>query len=475
MEAIDYTFLLPLIVLATGSVLTLLAIAIYRNHKFIFSLSVLFMILFLASVVYTWQGLAAPYHVGDLFVIDNFSLFYFALCGFAGLMILFISYPYLSQQNVAKEEYYILLQTSVFGAAVLVASNHFASLFLGLEILSISLYAIIAYVKTRKNSIEAGLKYLILAAASSAFLLFGMALIYAGTGSLSFAKLSLAFQDSGFLATAGLALMLVGIGFKLGLVPFHMWTPDVYQGASTPVSALIATISKGSMIALLLRFLHVTGGYEIEWLVWTFSTVAIASMLFGNILALLQSNIKRLLAYSSIAHLGYIMVAIVAGTNFSIEAVTFYIVAYFISVLGAFGALSLLSTSDREIEMIEDLRGLFWTRPALAILFSAMFLSLVGIPLTAGFIGKFYILIAAINNDLWLLAFVLVISSAIGLFYYLKVINTMLSPIEDKEPRVLNVTIPGLGILVLSVLGILLIWFGVFPSELIRLIQSALN
>jgi NADH-quinone oxidoreductase subunit N len=474
MEAIEYIFLLPLIVLASGSVMTLLAIAIYRNHQLIFSLSVLSMILFLVSIIYTWKGLATPYHVSDLLVIDNFTLFYFALCGCAGLLILLISYPYLSQQNIVKEEYYVLLQTSVFGAVVLVASDHFVSLFLGLEILSISLYSIIAYIKTRAKSIEAGLKYLILAAASSAFLLFGMALVYTETGSLSFSKLSIAFQDGGFLSTAGLALMLVGIGFKLAVVPFHTWTPDVYQGASTPVSALIATISKGSMVALLLRFLHMTGGFDIDWLVWAFSLIAIASMLFGNILALRQDNIKRLLAYSSIAHLGYILVAIVAGTSFSIEAVTFYIVAYFVAVLGAFGALSLLSTSEYEIEQIEDLRGLFWTRPVLAILFSAMFFSLVGIPLTVGFMGKFYVVLSAISNDMWLLAFVLVLSSAIGLYYYLRVIKTMLSQIKEDAPPTLNVERSRLGILVLSVLGILLVWFGVFPSELIQLIESAI-
>jgi NADH-quinone oxidoreductase subunit N len=364
-----------------------------------------------------------------------------------------------------------LLQASIFGAVVLVASNNFVSLFLGLEILSISLYSIIAYVKTRLRSVEAGLKYLILAAASSAFLLFGMALIYIDTGTLSFSQMDGVFQNTQFLSVAGLALMLVGIGFKLALVPFHLWTPDIYEGAPAPVSALIATISKGSMIALLLRFVHGTGSLEMEWFVWTLSLMAIASMLFGNILALRQDNIKRLLAYSSIAHLGYILIAVLAKTDLSVEAVSFYLVAYFISIIGAFGTISIFSFSEIEIEKIEDLRGMFWTRPVLSVIFCLMFFSLIGIPLTAGFIGKFYVLWAAISDDLWLLAIVLIISSVIGLYYYLRVIKTMLSRVDDQPLGMWTSNPSRMGFVVLSVLGILLIFLGVYPTQLIDLIQ----
>ena len=472
MEPTDFIYLLPLIILAGSPVLLLLIISIYRNHRLTFSACALSMILFLVSAIYTWAGLPGPHHIGELLIIDSFTLFYFALIGGTGLLLILISYPYISQQSVVREEYYVLLQTSVFGAAVLVASDHFASLFLGLEILSVSLYAIIAYVKTRFKSVEGGLKYLILAAASSAFLLFGMALIYTDTGTLSFPELNIGFREGGFLSTAGLAMMLVGIGFKLALVPFHAWTPDIYEGAPTPVSALIATISKGSVIALLLRFLHTTGGMEIEWLAWALSLIAIASMLIGNILALLQDNLKRLLAYSGIAHLGYVMIAILAGNHITVEAVTFYLVAYFISVLGVFGTLSLFSSAEGDIERIEDLQGIFWTRPALSILFSAMFFSLVGIPLTAGFIGKYYVVWAAVSEGLWLLAGVLVVGSVIGLYYYLRVIKTMLSPVGEKSPRILTGRPSVMGVAVLAVLGILLIWLGVYPTDVIYLIKS---
>ena len=472
MDQIDYTYLLPLMILACAPVLSLLAISIYRNHRLIFMLAVLSMILFIASTIYLWTGLSTAYHVGDLLVIDSFALFYFALSGVAGLIILLISYPYLSQQSVIKEEYYVLLQASVFGAVVLVASDNFATFFLGLEILSISLYSIIAYVKTRIKSVEGGLKYLILAAASSAFLLFGMALIYIDNGTLSFSELSRTFGNVSFLSEAGLALMLVGIGFKLAVVPFHMWTPDIYEGAPAPVSALIATISKGSVIAVLLRFIYATGSLDIDWFVWTLSFMAIASMLFGSILALLQSNIKRLLAYSSIAHLGYLLIAVLAKTNISLEAVTFYLVAYFISIIGAFGTLSIFSSAEGEIENIDDFQGIFWTRPVLSIIFSVMLFSLVGIPLTAGFMGKFYVVWAAISNGMWLLAIVLVISSVIGLYYYLKVIKTMLSTAENKSTGTWISKPSRMGMVVLSVLCILTIFLGVYPSQLIDLIQS---
>ena len=294
MEIIDFTYLMPLIILAVAPVVSLIAISVYRNHLITFLLAVVSMFIFLACTIQQWSDLPEAHIVAELLVLDSFSLFYLVLLGGAGLLLLFISYPYLSQHTEVKEEYYVLFQTALFGAAVLVISVHFASLLLGLEILSISLYALIAYTRNWDNSIEGGLKYLILAAASSAFLLFGMALIYIETGTLVFAKLGHAFENIGSLSTAGLAMMLVGVGFKLALVPFHTWTPDIYQGAPAPISAFIASISKGSMVVVLLRFLYATGGLKLDWLVWTLSMMAIASMLFGSILALRQDNIKRL-------------------------------------------------------------------------------------------------------------------------------------------------------------------------------------
>ncbi|MDH3711765.1 MAG: NADH-quinone oxidoreductase subunit N, partial [Cyclobacteriaceae bacterium] len=299
----------------------------------------------------------------------------------------------------------------------------------------------------------------------------GMALIYTDTGALSFSEVGASFQTMGQMSAAGLAMMLVGVGFKLALVPFHNWTPDIYEGAPAPVSALIASVSKGSMVAVLLRFIYATSGLNINWLVVTLSLMAMASMMVGSILALKQNNLKRLLAYSSIAHLGYILIAVLTRTELSLAAVTFYLVAYFISIIGAFGTLAVFSSAEQEVEHLEDLQGMFWTRPWLSIIFSTMFFSLVGIPLTAGFIGKFYVVWAAVSDGLWLLAMVLVVSSVIGLYYYLRVIKTMLTPV-DKDTSISSSALPGMGLMVLSVLGLLILFLGIYPSDLIEIIKS---
>ena len=471
MESIDFDFLLPLIILACAPVVSMIAISVHRNHLVTFLLSVVSLLVFIVSIINLWADISVAHTVADQLIIDKFSLFYLLLLGLAGMLILLISYPYLCDHVSVREEYYILFQTAMVGACVLVMSVHFASLFLGLEILSISLYAMIAYTRNWESSIEGGLKYLILAAASSAFLLFGMALIYFETGHLSFSTLGNSIQSMQAISTAGMAMILVAVGFKLALVPFHTWTPDIYQGAPAPVSALIASISKGSIVAVLIRFIYATGSHDVNWLTWALSFMAIASMLVGSILALRQLNIKRLLAYSSIAHLGYLLIAIIAGNESSLEAVTFYLVAYFISIIGAFGTLSIFSV-EGEVQQIEDLQGMFWTRPVLSVIFSTMFLSLVGIPLTAGFIGKFYVVLAAVNSGLWLLAGVLVLSSIIGLYYYLRVIKTMLSPVGETIPKTAAGNFSKIGFAVVTVLGLLVIWFGVFPSKVISLIQS---
>src|SRR5262249_20378764 len=210
------------------------------------------------------------------------------------------------------------------------------------------------------------------------------------------------------LLLAGFAMLLVGVGYKLALVPFHMWTPDVYQGAPAPVTAFLATVSKGAMFALLLRYFTPIDVYAYRPLFLVFSLIAIASMLVGNLLALSQPNVKRLLAYSSIAHLGYLLVAFLASRAMAGTAVAFYLVAYFIASLGAFGIITVLSNGAREAESIDAYRGLFWQHPWLAGIFTAMLLSLAGIPITAGFVGKFYVVAAGVGTSLWLLVILMV-------------------------------------------------------------------
>jgi NADH-quinone oxidoreductase subunit N len=396
------------------------------------------------------------------------------------LAVTMISYAYFEQREERKEEYYILLILATLGACALVISKHFVSLFLGLEILSVSLYSMIAYLRTRERSDEAGLKYLIMAAFSSAFILFGMALVYMVTGSMEFngiAKVISGYTQLPVLLLMGFGMMIVGIGFKLSLVPFHMWAADVYEGAPAPVTAFIATVSKGGVMALLIRFFTLINGYQYESLMIIFTVIAIASMFVGNFLALRQRNIKRVLAYSSIAHIGYLLVAFLAGGTMGVEAVSFYLVAYFITTVGAFGILSTLSDKDRDAELMDDYQGLLWRRPLTAAILAAMLLSLAGIPLTAGFVGKFYLMAAGVNTSKWLLVSMLALNSAIGLFYYIRIIAVMFErhegeeePTDQLHPSVYIIS----GFTMAALVGLLL-WVGVYPEWIMGVIKTYVN
>lgn len=462
---------MPLLILAGASILLLLVIAVRRDHRLVFVLSALALVAAFAASLAP-AGLA-PREIGSLLVVDGFSLFYSALLNAAGLVVVLLSYAYLQPLREQMEEYYVLIVLAVLGAAILASARHFASLFLGLELLSVGLYALAGYlIKSRDRSIEAGIKYLILAAASAGFLLLGMALIYFETGQLGFSEIGAYFAGSeaySLLLVTGLGLLIVGLGFKLALAPFHMWTPDVYEGAPAPVSAFVATVSKGGVVALLLRFYTEVDGYQFPSLFLLFSVFAIASMLVGNLLALLQDNVKRILAYSSIAHLGYLVVAFLAGGEMGAGAATFYLVAYFVTILGAFGVVTHLTEGEREAEQVADYLSLFWRRPGIAIVFTAVLLSLAGIPLTAGFIGKFYIAAAGAQEGLWVLLLVLAASSVIGLYYYLRVIVAMFSPAEEPAPAERQ-PFSGVG-LILALLAVALVWLGVFPQAMLEMIK----
>jgi len=466
----DAIALLPLTVVGGTSVLVMLATAIRRSHAFTLGLTLAglaaaFWCAWLASSV-------APRQLTALLIIDDYSLFYFRLLMAAVFAIAILTYDYLRKRDLHREELYILLLVATLGAMVLVASSHFASFFLGLETLSISLYAMIAYLRMSRP-LEAGIKYLVLAAGSAAFLLFGMALVYADLGTMEFARMAQSFQGirNDTLLVSGMALIITGIGFKLAVVPFHLWTPDVYEGAPAPVTAFIATVSKGAMFALLLRYFYSAAGIADRHIAIVFTSIAIASMIAGNVLALLQDNVKRILAYSSIAHVGYLLVAFLVSGQFAVEAVTFYLVAYFVTTLGAFGIVSVMSGSDDEPDQMEDYRGLFWRRPALASVFTAMLLSLAGIPVTAGFIGKFYIVAAGASSARWALIIILVVSSVIGLFYYLRLVATMYAT-PDSESTTTAEPATSIGGAVLAALTCLLLWLGIYPNPVLRMIEN---
>ncbi|KAA5549291.1 NADH-quinone oxidoreductase subunit N [Adhaeribacter rhizoryzae] len=476
MRLSDLYFLMPLLILVGAATLNMLVVAVKRNHKVIFGITI---VAHLVAVFTLLQLNGSSYQIPPFFVMDGWGIFNLGLILLTSLFVTLLSYAYFEQREERKEEYYLLLILATLGACVLVISQHFMALFLGLEILSVALYSLIAYLRTRERSDEAGIKYLILAALSSAFLLFGMALVYAVTGTMSFPEIGVYLQSVSelpLLLLTGFGLMIVGIGFKLGIVPFHMWAPDVYEGAPAPVTAFIATVSKGGMMGLLIRFFSQADAYRYANLMLIFTIIAIASMLAGNLLALRQKNIKRLLAYSSIAHLGYILVAFLAGNRLGVEAVSFYLVAYFITSLGAFGVVALLSDTERDADQLEDYRGLFWRRPATAAVFTAMLLSLAGIPLTAGFVGKFYILASGVNTQQWLLVLMLVLNSVIGLYYYIKVIAAMFAQTKSVQER-RKVLHPALSFAsggAMAILGLLLIWIGVYPTSLVQLIRGLL-
>ncbi|MDX5419977.1 MAG: NADH-quinone oxidoreductase subunit N, partial [Hymenobacteraceae bacterium] len=452
----------------------MLVIAVKRYHKIIYIITLLSLVAAFTSLFEI--DVVQPYHISPMFVVDGFALFYIGMILLSSLFVAMLAYAYFEQREERKEEYYILHILATLGACVMVISKHFAGLFLGLEVLSVSLYGLIAYLRARERSDEAGIKYLIMAAMSSAFLLFGMALIYAMSGSMGFYEIGLylsASQQVPIILIIGFGMMIVGVGFKLGVVPFHMWTPDVYEGAPAPVTAFIATVSKGGMVALLIRFFIQTKGFDYPTLVLIFTIIAIASMFVGNILALLQTNVKRILAYSSIAHLGYILVAFLAGNVLGVEAVTFYLVAYFITSLGAFGIITLLSDEERDAERLEDYRGLLWRRPWTAAAFTAMLLSLAGIPLTAGFVGKFYILAAGVRTELWLLVVMLALNSVIGLYYYIRIIAVMFYQTNTgRERQALHPSAYLVSGFTIALLAILLVYVGVYPSGLMQMIQS---
>ena len=484
-HAVDFTLqhliaLLPLLVTSLTAIVVMLAIAAKRNHALTFILSVVGLNLALLSLIPALE--VAPLEVTPLLLIDTFACYYMALVLAASLACVTLIHAYLGGESGKgypgnREELYLLVLLSAAGGLVLVSAQHLAGLFIGLELLSVPTYGMIAYAFFNKRSLEAGIKYMVLSAAGSAFLLFGMALLYAESGNLAFADIGISLmRESSQLVQIGIGMMLIGLAFKLSLVPFHLWTPDVYEGAPAPVAAFLATASKVAVFAVLLRLYQISPAMSGGWLSDLLTLIAIASILFGNLLALLQNNLKRLLGYSSIAHFGYLLVALIASKGLAVEAVGVYLATYVLTSLGAFGVITLMSTpySGRDADALYEYRGLFWRRPYLTAVLTVMMLSLAGIPLTAGFIGKFYVIAAGVEAQLWWLLGAMVLGSAIGVFYYLRVMVTLFM----REPNMHRHDAPfdwgqGAGGIMLLVVALLVFVLGVYPQPLLELVQHA--
>jgi NADH-quinone oxidoreductase subunit N len=473
MSAYNIIQIMPLLIVAVAAIAAMLAIAFKRSHRLVYLLAT-------GGIIYSWLTIPLVFsqspllhQITPLLIMDNYALFFMGLLLAASAAVIVLSYGYLPGKTDFPEEYYILLLLATLGAMILAASSHFASLFLGLEILSLSLYALIAYPRTRGRHLEASIKYLILSTFSASFLVFGMALIYAreGTMTLSDMAVLLSVSDKDPVVLTGTAMVMVGIGFKLAVVPFHMWTPDIYEGAPAPVTAFIATVSKGAVFALLLRYFEDVEMPGNGALFIVFSFMAAASMFVGNLLALFQQNLKRLLAYSSIAHFGYLLVAFLALNPLQVTAVAFYLVAYFISTVGAFGVVTILSGPERDADRITDYQGLFNDRPWLAVALTLMLLSLAGIPMTVGFMGKFFVVAAGMESSRQWLVAILVINSAIGIFYYLRVISVIFAPPLIGGDKA-HTKLASAGTLVIIVLVALLAWWGIYPGSLTHIIQK---
>ncbi len=474
--------LLPLLITGATAIAVMLAIAWQRNHGLSFVVTSVGLTLALVSIVPALR--VAPLDVTPLLRLDTFAYFYSAVVLVATLACVTLAHAYLGEKAGAdgfpgnREELYLLMALSAAGGLVLVSAQHLAGFFIGLELLSVPVYGLVAYAFFNKRSLEAGIKYTVLSAAASAFLLFGMALLYAESGSLSFAGLgaSLAAQGSSLLVQAGIGMMLIGLGFKLSLAPFHLWTPDVYEGAPAPVATFLATVSKVAVFAVLLRLYQLSPATSGGWLNDALSLIAIASILIGNLLALNQSNLKRLLGYSSIAHFGYLLVALIASKGLAVEAIGVYLVTYVLTTLGAFGVITLMSSpfQGRDADALYEYRGLFWRRPYLTAVLTVMMLSLAGIPLTAGFIGKFYVIASGVESQLWWLLGALIIGSAVGLFYYLRVMVTLylVEPGMRRHDAPINWGQRAGGMMLLAI-AVLAFFLGVYPQPLLELVQQA--
>lgn len=463
----DLIGLLPLIIVAATAILVMLGITWQRHHSGTAVLTVGGLALALASLPLASAVAASP----PLMMLDGIALMGSVLVLASALVITAMSPHYLARHAGPQEEFYLLLLCAVTGALGLVASNHMAMLFISLELLSMPLYGMVAYRFRAERSLEAGIKYLVLSAAATAFLLFGMALLYARTGQLEFGALTAALNggpDPWILG--GAVLVVVGLGFKLSIMPFHLWTPDVYQGGLTPATLVLATVSKLAVFLVLLRLMMTVPAFESEWLRNLISLLAFISMLGGNMLALFQLNLKRLLGYSSIAHLGYLLIAVVVDGPLSVETSGVYLFTYVIATLGAFGVIMHVSCSHQGEDAAElhHYRGLFWRSPWLAAVMTLSMLSLAGIPLTAGFIGKFYIIALGVADSRWWLVGGVVAGSAIGLYYYLRVMVTLYLPepgsqppgsLDGKHKRVSELT--------LTVIAVLILMLGIYPVPMI--------
>jgi NADH-quinone oxidoreductase subunit N len=466
--------LMPLLVTTATVVGSMFVIAVRRDHDLTGGVTIVGMNLALLSVLVSW--IATDGHaiaVTGLMLVDSTAQFAMVLVLVTTLGVLTLCPAYFNGYRGHREELYLLLGVGTLGALTLACASHAATLLLGLELLSLPMVGAVAYAIDRPRSIEGGVKYLILSAGASATLLFGLALIYAETGALDLASLAGAIASAGLgspLVTVGAAMLLAGLAFKLSFVPFHQWTPDVYEAAPLPVTAYLSTVVKVGAFVVALRLLHAGVNSASPLIVSAIIGLALASMLVGSLLALRQSNLKRLLAYSSIANFGYLAVVLALPGVEAVRAAGVFLVSYLITSLGVFGVMTMVSSpmGRHDHEDIDEYRSLLWHRPYLAAILIAMLLSLAGIPLTAGFVGKLAVIGVGVQAAQWWLVAGVVVASAIGIYYYLRVINAVIRNVDPDAERVaVAVTwVYRASATMLLLATLVTIWLGVYPQPL---------
>jgi NADH-quinone oxidoreductase subunit N len=471
-ESLDISALIPAlpeIVLAVGAML-LLMVGAFRDERANTGIDVAAILLLIATgaiVVLLPPGKLTTF--GGSFVVDGFARFLKLLALTGSAVAILMSLSYLATEKKQRFEYPVLILLSTTGMMMLISAADLIALYLGLELMSLALYVVAAIDRTSVRSTEAGLKYFVLGALSSGMLLYGASLVYGFTGTVSFAGIAKAASQGGVGLVFGLVFLFAGFCFKVSAVPFHMWTPDVYEGAPTPITAFFAAAPKVAGIAMFVRTTIVAfPGVLTQWQqIVVF--VAIASMALGAFAAIGQRNIKRLMAYSSIGHMGFALVGLAAGTQEGVQGVLVYMAIYLAMTLGTFACILSMRRDGRMVEEISDLAGLARTSPTMAFFFAMLLFSLAGIPPLAGFFAKFYVFLAAIKAGLFALAVIGVVTSVVGAYYYLAIVKVMYfdEPAKGLEPMPYELRA------VLAVTGLFNLLYFVYPAPLVEAATAA--
>jgi NADH-quinone oxidoreductase subunit N len=471
-ESIDLIALAPVLVLSFFAMMVLIVDLFGGRNKTLLVFISLVGLLMTAISAFAKNPIPA-YSFNDSYIVDHLSLFFICIFTISSALAILLSVEYNEREGIRAGEYYALILFCTIGMILLASSTDMIMIFLGIEIVSICLYVLAGIRRGDLKSNEAALKYFMLGAFATGFLLYGMTLVYGSTGSTNLFEIAEVVKNpaaqSNPLLLMGLVLLIIGFGFKVASVPFHMWAPDVYQGAPTPVTAFMAVGPKAAAFAAFFRvFAEAFPELAPSWEV-LLSTVAVLSMFFGNLGAIMQTNIKRMLAFSSISHAGYIMMAVIAKSSLGSSSLLFYMLTYTFVTFGIFGIIIILGRKGEENLEMKDYSGLAYKHPVLALSMTVFLLSLGGLPPFAGFIAKFYIFSAAIQEGLITLVIFAVLNSAISFYYYLKVIIFMYMKDQEKE---FNISLTPLTLFVVFIGVIATINMGIFPGSIIALASN---